>query len=635
MENGIPIRYEGERYRATVPDTLDLADHARIAIGGFAGITDPGMDYLPFGIVHWTARTPHMSHWSSADVGCGAKICESYPLMRLMSGSEDHLETEALTRASFLARIRDGLFWDFVDPRRPWRTVYNDSDVLYGKAPKDEDFCIPAHAARMLRAVLVYRPVTGDRVYDRHASDLVRGLRRIALDREDYSYYPEKGGWAETTSYPRSGWVNTDEARSETEGPESSITTYHAHQIYAAAIWYELSGDPVALDLARRLTRYCIKPRFWGGLPDPNHMLVDARGANAWHAAALPDPAYTAGSEQGHWHTHFHARATTLRGMLEYGRTAGDERVIEFVRRAYEYTLTQGIPRMGYINCYPAGVNMMEGCALGDLVALGIRLTDARAGDYWDDVDAVVRNQLVEQQITDAAELRRVSEAAAEDRCRTTLSPGQGCWDPDVVDRTVGIYAGTSLPHAIPTPWSMICCTGNGTQGLYYAWESALREQGDRAQVNLLLNRASRLLDVESHLPYAGKVILRTRAARGAHVRIPHWIQRRELRVTVRARPVDPDWAGSYLVFNALEPGDVITLEFPIRETRQTYTVNANTPKAVVYTCTFRGSTLVDISPRDPSPTTYRTYRREHMRSDAAPVRERERWVPRAAVCAW
>jgi hypothetical protein len=31
----------------------------------------------------------------------------------------------------------------------------------------------------------------------------------------------------------------------------------------------------------------------------------------------------------------------------------GDERVLEFVRRAYEFSLTQGIARLGWINCWP------------------------------------------------------------------------------------------------------------------------------------------------------------------------------------------------------------------------------------------------------------------------------------------
>jgi DUF1680 family protein len=320
--------------------------------------------------------------------------------------------------------------------------------------------------------------------------------------------------------------------------------------------------------------------------------------------------------------------------MLEYGRIAGDERVMEFVRRAYEYSLTQGIPRMGYVNCYPAGMNMMEGCALGDLVALAIRLTDAGLGDYWDDVDAMTRNHLVEQQVSDRDQLERIAAAAAEDDCRDKLHPRQGNWD-KVIDRTLGIYAGTSLPSAIRNPWSMVCCTGNGTQGLYYAWEAIVREHGSSAQVNLLLNRASRLLDVDSWLPHEGKVVIRNKGASRVHVRIPHWVNRRELRVEVSGRPRALDWVGSYLVFERLKPGDAVTIRFPVRETTHRYTVNANSDKEQVYTCTFRGSTLVSISPREESPTTYQLYQRERLRSDAAPMKTVERFVADAKVAEW
>lgn len=72
----------------------------------------------------------------------------------------------------------------------------------------------------------------------------------------------------------------------------------------------------------------------------------------------------------------------------------------------------------------------------------------------------------------------------------------------------------------------MQCCTGNGTQGLYYAWEGIVRERGETAQVNRLLNRAAKLLDVDSFLPYAGKVVLRNKAARRIAVRIPGWVSR-------------------------------------------------------------------------------------------------------------
>jgi hypothetical protein len=289
---------------------------------------------------------------------------------------------------------------------------------------------------------------------------------------------------------------------------------------------------------------------------------------------------------------------------------------------------------MGWINCYPAGMNMTEGCALGDLIALGIHLSDAGMGDFWDDVDAVVRNQLVEQQVTDATLLERAAAAAQEDHCHSTAYPGQATWN-DVVQRTLGLYAGTSLPTSLPSVWSMVCCTGNGTQGLYYAWEGCVREEGDRAQVNLLLNRAAQLVDVDSCLPYAGKVVVHNKAARRISVRVPFWADRRAIRAEVSGNEASLDWTGNYLIFDGLKPDDAVGLSFPVKEVTHRYTVNANSDKEQMYTCTFRGSTLVDISPRDEAPTSYPLYRREHLRRDVTSIKTVERFVAAAKVVAW
>jgi hypothetical protein len=37
--------YSGERYKDTVPDTLDLAERAKLALRGATSITDPEADY--------------------------------------------------------------------------------------------------------------------------------------------------------------------------------------------------------------------------------------------------------------------------------------------------------------------------------------------------------------------------------------------------------------------------------------------------------------------------------------------------------------------------------------------------------------------------------------------------------------
>ena len=408
----------------------------------------------------------------------------------------------------------------------------------------------------------------------------------------------------------------------------------HGHQLYGAAHWYEQSGSPVALDLATKLANYCMLPRFWGGVPDPDGK---RDGLPDHIAACKPEPAFTSGNEQGHWYSHFHARAIALRGLLAYGRVTSNLRILEFVRRSYEFTLSQGIPRMGWINCYPGTLNQMESCALGDLVALGIRLSDAGLGDYWDDVDAVVRNQLMEQQLTDAAALERVA-AQFQDKpnpVEPADMPGKFCFD-HVISRSLGCFVGMALPTSIPTPWVMQCCTGNATQGLYYAWEGALREDGDRATVNLLFNRAGRLVDVDSFLPYQGRALIRNHAASRVSIRVPGWAPKRAVRLRMNSTDCTLDWVGQYLLVTGLKPGDIIELTFPVKETVAQYTVNARSKDETVYTCTFRGSTLVDIGPRDLRPTSIPLYQRDALKgANVAPMVAQRRFVLNGVVRGW
>jgi hypothetical protein len=62
------------------------------------------------------------------------------------------------------------------------------------------------------------------------------------------------------------------------------------------------------------------------------------------------------------------------------------------------------------------------------------------------------------------------------------------------------------------------CCTANCSDALYYVWESITRRRDGVATVNLLLNRASTWLDIDSYLPYEGKVVLRNKAAQSVLV---------------------------------------------------------------------------------------------------------------------
>jgi hypothetical protein len=320
----------------------------------------------------------------------------------------------------------------------------------------------------------------------------------------------------------------------------------------------------------------------------------------------------------------------TLMGLSWYAGVAHDPRAMEVARSGYEYLRNWGIARIGLFG---------ESCTVGDMTLLAIKLTDLGVGDYWEDVDSYVRNHLTEMQITDAKKMQAVVDQ---------MPPAQGL-DPKntttdrVVERTVGTYLSDSSHPSLITQRSFrwtICCSGNCTPALYYAWEGITRydEATKSAVINLLLNRASAWLDIDSYLPYEGKVVIRNKTARNISVRIPRWADKTAVHALVDGKPAQFRWIGQYLSLDNLASSAQITITFPMIKTVEQYTItwtekddwhegmNAGSGHET-YTCTFKGNTLVDIAPRSSS-LGYPLYRRDYERdSDRAPTNKVTRFV--------
>src|ERR1035437_3839667 len=107
MNNTVNLSVEGTVHEATVPDTLDLANHARMAVNGMGGSIDPELMTM-YGSILFCQTRPCLSHWASADTLCDPKFAESFPLMRLMSGSDQYAGLERRFRESILSRVDDG-----------------------------------------------------------------------------------------------------------------------------------------------------------------------------------------------------------------------------------------------------------------------------------------------------------------------------------------------------------------------------------------------------------------------------------------------------------------------------------------------------------------------------------------------
>ncbi|MSO22285.1 MAG: hypothetical protein EXQ58_03330 [Acidobacteria bacterium] len=138
----------------------------------------------------------------------------------------------------------------------------------------------------------------------------------------------------------------------------------------------------------------------------------------------------------------------------------------------------------------------------------------------------------------------------------------------------------------------MHCCTANGARTLYYVWDSIVTGEGNRARVNLLLNRASEWVDVDSYLPFEGKVVLKIKKANSVEVRLPEWVKLNEVRVEVDAKKAEHKLDGRYVSIDKLKSGQEVALRFSVAE-RTMYRAIGRRP----YKLTIRGSDVVSIDP--------------------------------------
>ena len=79
------IRPQGQYYEATIPDTLDLAERARLAVHGLTFILDPAMSYAPWGHFAFDSATPALLDRPGGPPNWG-KIVEAMIRTRMMCG---------------------------------------------------------------------------------------------------------------------------------------------------------------------------------------------------------------------------------------------------------------------------------------------------------------------------------------------------------------------------------------------------------------------------------------------------------------------------------------------------------------------------------------------------------------------
>jgi hypothetical protein len=485
---------------------------------------------------------------------------EAMAMLRIASGSQYGVEREAKMvqmMASLLGE--DGLHWvPGGRADKPWIAINEPFAMVHGQG-------------RIMRAMIAWYQYTGDPAWKERIDRLVNGLdRTMVFHKDDYAYFPVYGfheGEYTRSCYTERGWRDTVEPTNEKFGEEGSLFNHQGHLPGALATWSVLTGNEQALRLSGELVRFLTKPKFWAD----------------WKGGEYPG---VVGAEHAHWNGHFHGYINTLRAILEYAMAANDSRLKVFVRDGYEWMRQAGLARINM-------VGDLQGCGMGRITGLAVKLTYAGVGDYWEDVDQYIRNGGTEMQFT-AEDIPYIQKLQAE----KPSSPPDPRAETASLDAVVGSFAGCTKNR-----W-WLCCSPHGNMGIFYAWDGILRYSDGVAQVNLLLNRVSPWMDIDSYLPYEGKVVLRNKAAREALVRLPLYVDKKTVRCRVGDQAVRQEWFGRYLRLEHLKADDVATIEFPVEDRVERWSLPTTgwnskilQPAGTVYTFRFRGSTLVDVSP--------------------------------------
>jgi hypothetical protein len=609
------VSISGKRYQARVPDTLDLADRARRAINALTRCVIPEACYAYWQQMDLSHNPPHfrVCDWV-------AKWIEALPRMRTMCGDELNLDVEQAMRDAFVGQIgQDGLIW------------YPGSTPPSDLAP---DSSSPLNCARLMLAMIAWHDRDGNPEWEQKIRGLARGLDKIAIRRKhrDYSfaYFPLESTWHKSGRWTIGNrplanqfpYFPPDLPGRDQQGVEGNGKFECGTVVRALVRAYHLCGDEFMIALAEELSAFCRMPSLWESAGDLG----------------------VAGHEHGHFAGHFHGNTIAFRGILELALLTGDVQGTEIIREAYDYARSTGIPRLGWYQGWLAPgrhgkllteATPCEACAIGNMVALAVILSDAGIGDYWDDVDHYARNQLVEQQICDLEKAERVLEAVRASKPEREVVCNYGIDYDNPLERSMGAF-GEAKPTVLTDSGGGIsvhgygCCTGNGSLGLYYAWEGIVRGHDGAATINLLLNRASPWVDIDSYLPYEGRVKVHAKSARSVAVRIPAWVHIDGVRMTLDEQPVRPLRANRYLTLDSLKPGQVIELNFDVPEDSASYLIPGNPVGR--HNITFRGSTAITVEnelPPDPAEvdTMYQIYERDHLKADRAPLTDVTRYV--------
>lgn len=569
------------------PNTLFIHKRAELTLNYLTKITDPEQEYRPY-FENKMLPNPTLKHHRWDHVDCTSRFIQAFIFARQMSGNQKGIEVELALKKYLLVSFERGDGSCCLVP--PDEKHY----LLY-----EVPYLIMWDQSRALHALTTWYLVAGPdkELVKKYTYKLINGLKSKAFIEQDLAYFTgdlwHEGIWEKTG-----------------QGGECP-----GGQIIAPLVrFYEATQDEDVLDFALKLAKG----------------VLAGKGMFFNYNTGYPGGFREDGSFEGHFHSH----STTVAGILRLGIVAEQKNYVEWAKMVYHWIMTNQKGKGSSFGWFPEHIVYLEDggcsktdsetCCTTDMIEIACLLARAGYTEYWEDAERFVSNYLTEVQITSLKPYEQYFQGTGSNYqanmeiARRMQGGFIACVYPN--DRYIHIKGWGLDPFNVHM---MGCCPPAGVNGLYFIWSNIITREKGKVYVNMLLNRNSKWVEIISYMPYQGKIAVVVKDAPTVYIKVPGWTSQNKIKTWVNDKLVPTVWNDDYVIFDNNQPGNILTVCFPVRKIWIKDTIGGNNLNVACskgqqeYNVKWRGNTVTGIIPAGER---LPMFQRDFMETDEVPI---------------
>jgi hypothetical protein len=271
-----------------------------------------------------------------------------------------------------------------------------------------------------------------------------------------------------------------------------------------------------------------------------------------------------------------------MTSLIDLGIVTGEQRYVQLGRQLYDVGLHNYRTSYGWAAEDLPRCDRGEANNTGDFIEAAILLGVNVDGSYFHDAERFMRNGLLASQIVNIDWIPQSDEKDTHDYVYS-----------DIRRRVCGAFVFTTPNgyHSYNTD-----LMGGAIQSLSEAYRAIVSQDPSGCHVNMLFNAETPWLTVRSNLPEVGSIEVETHRDSAVFVRLPEWVNRRKVAVSVAGQKHPCRWQDKELFAGNIPAKTKIEICFEQRRLHtieQAYSFGA-------FDIDWLGDTIVAMAP---SPT--------------------------------